>query len=159
MADLSNDGMYRVVFVPGGFANKSAPTLAEITGGIRVDGRMTPTGLTRTPTTNNKDTSKLNSKFTTHATGRVDYSLSIECVREVGDTTGVEAALTLGAAGDLLITDDKDSATAFATGDKAEVYPVQCEEPVKSSPAANEDQKITFGFAMTADPARDAIVA
>jgi len=159
MADLSNDGMYRVVFVPGGFATPGAPTVAELAGGIRLDPRMTPTGLTRTPTTNNKDTSKLNSKFTTHSVGRVDYQVSIECVREVGDASGVEAALTLGAQGDLFITDDKDSSTAFATGDKGEVYPVQCEQPSKSTPAANEDQKITFGFAMTADPVLDALVA
>lgn len=155
MADLSHDAMYHVYFVPT-IADLSAPTTTEITSGTRLDPRMTPTGLTRDASTDTKDTSKLNSTFSTQAVGRRSFNLSIEIVREVGDTSGVEAALQYGVLGNLVVCDEVDSGTALASGDKVEVYPVQVGQGNKSAPAANEDQKITYSFMNTADPVLDA---
>jgi len=151
MADLAHDGMYLVYFVPT-LTNPASPSVAAITAGTALHARMTPGGLKRDASTDSKDTSKLNSTFSTAGAGRRHFDLSIEFVREVGDTSGVEAALVYQANGYIVIRDDKLSSVALAAGDKVEVYPVQVEQPSKSAPAANEDQKITVGFAMTGDP-------
>lgn len=159
MADLSHDGMYRVVFVPGGVADKSAPTVTELEGGVALECRLTPTGLTREASTERKDTSKLCSTFATQSAGRRSFNLQAVYVRETDDAAGVEAALTYKATGDLVISDDTLATEAWVADDKAEVYPVQCDQPSKSAPAANEDQTVTVGFALTGDPVLDATVA
>lgn len=159
MPDLAHDGMYLVTFVPGGCANKAAPTVTELESGIALECRLTPTGLTREASTERKDTSKLCSTFSTQSSGRRSFNLQVVAVREVGDTAGVEAALTYKALGDLVIRDDAPATQPYAPDDTAEVYPVQCDQPSKAPPAANEDQTITYGFALTADPVLDAVVA
>ncbi len=163
MADLAHDGMYLVAFVPT-IVNKAAPTVAEINAGTDLECRLTPTGLTREGSTETKDTSKLCSTFNTQSAGRRSFNLSVVAVREEGDTTGVEAALVYKALGYLVIRDDKLSGTevggtGWTAADKCEVYPVQAMQPNKSAPAANEDQTITVGFAMTGNPALNAVVA
>lgn len=161
MADLAHEGNYRVTFVPGenAITNKNAPTTTQLGTGIELAPRVSPTGLTREPSTDRKDTSKLNSTFTTQSTGRRSFNISVQFVREVGDTAGLEAALTYQALGFLVIRDSVSSATAWTAAQKAEVYPVQVDQPAKSSPAVNEDQMITVGFAMRDEPALAATVA
>jgi len=159
MADLGHDGMYRVAFMPGGFANKSAPTVTELESAIQLECRLTPTGLTREASTEWKDSSKLCSTFSTQTAGRRSFNIQVVAVREVDDTTGVEAALTYKVLGDLAIRDNKLGAEPWTAADTAEVYPVQVGQPNKSAPAANEDQTITYGFGMTGDPVLDAVVA
>ncbi len=161
-ADLAHDGMYLVAFVPT-IANPAAPTVAEIVAGTDLECRLTPTGLTREATTDAKDTSKLCSTFTTQSAGRRSFNLQVVAVREEGDASGVEAALVYKAKGFLVIRDYRltaaEGGAGWTAGDKAEVYPVQCMQPSKSAPAANEDQTITVGFAMTANPVLNATVA
>lgn len=159
MADLGNDGNYLVTFCET-IADLSAPSIAtELSTGLAVEGRITPTGLERPWTTAHVDNSKLNSTFGTERTGRRSVALKLTYVREDSDQTGVEAAFTYGKTGFLVIRDNKPASTAYASGDKVEVYPVQCEQPSKSNPAPNEDQTATVGFAMTDDPVLDAVVA
>jgi hypothetical protein len=161
MADLAHEGNYLVTFVPGeeGIAAKAAPTTTELGTGIDLEPRITPTGVTREPSTDRKDTSKLNSTFGTQSTGRRNFNLSIQFVREVDDTSGLETALVYKALGFLVIRDDLPASTAYAAAQPVEVYPVQVDQPQKSSPAANEDQMITLGFAMRDEPALGAVVA
>lgn len=156
--DLAHDGMYKVTFVPGGLTDKAQPKVTELTAGVDLECRLTPTGLTREASTERKDTSKLCSTFSTQSSGRRSFNLQIVAVREDGDATGVEAALVYKADGDLVIRDNKLASVDWAVADDAEVYPVQCDQPSKSAPAANEDQTITVGFALTGDPVLDAAV-
>ena len=154
MADLAHEANYLVAFVPGDttISNLLAPSAATIISGVDLEARITPTGLSRESTTDRKDTTKLNSTFGTQSTGRRNFNLSVVAVREVGDTAGVEAALTYKALGFLVIRDYLPSTTAWAATQKCEVYPVQCDNPNKAAPAVNEDQMMTFGFAMRAQP-------
>ncbi|MGH9006030.1 MAG: hypothetical protein ACRDYV_23130 [Acidimicrobiia bacterium] len=158
MTDLAHDGQYRVAFVPT-IADLAAPTVAEIGAGVDMECRITPTGLQREWSTERKDTSKLCSTFSTQSSGRRSVSLQIVYVREESDTTGLENALVYKADGFLVVRDDEAADNAWAATDKCEVYPVQCDQPSKSSPAANEDQTITVGFSMTGEPELEAVVA
>lgn len=158
MPDLAHEQNYRVTWVPT-IANPAAPTVSELTAGVELSGRITPTGLTREPSTDRKDTSKLNSTFSTQSTGRRSYNLSVTFVREVADTGGLEAALTYKAIGHLVIRDSIISTTNYVAAQKVEVYPAQADSPSKAAPAVNEDQMITVGFAMRADAELNAVVA
>lgn len=158
MADMPHDGWYRVAFVDT-IANTSAPTVAEITSGVQMECRITPDGLNRTASTERKNTSKLCSTFTTEASGRRSFELATTFVREIGDTAGLEAALFYQKNGFLVVRDNRVATDPWAAGDEVEVYPVQCDQPSKAQPAANEDQTITVGYALTADPVLDAVVA
>lgn len=158
MADLSHDGMYKVAWVPT-IADTAAPTTTELGAGVDLECRITPTGLTREASTERKDTSKLCSTFSTQSAGRRSFNLQVVVVRQEGDTDGVEAALVYKANGFLVIRDNAPSATDWTAADEVEVYPVQVDQPSKSAPAANEDQTITVGFALTGDPVLDAAVA
>jgi hypothetical protein len=154
MADLAHEGNYLVAFVPGvaGIPNIASPSAATIISGCDLEARITPTGLARDSSTDRKDTTKLNSTFGTQSVGRRNFTLSVTAVREVGDTAGVEAALTYKAFGFLVIRDHLAATTGWATGQKCEVYSVQCDNPNKQPPAVNEDQTMVFGFAMVAEP-------
>ena len=158
MADLAHDGLYKVAWVPT-ITNKAAPTVAELGAGVDLECRLTPTGLTREASTERKDTSKLCSTFSTQSSGRRSFNLQVVAVREEDDTTGVEAALVYKANGYLVIRDNLAATTDWAAAQEVEVYPVQVDQPTKSAPAANEDQTITVGFALTGDPALSAVVA
>ncbi|HET7407963.1 MAG TPA: hypothetical protein VFJ21_12625 [Mycobacteriales bacterium] len=164
MTDLRHDGNYLVTWVPGGgagggIADLSAPTTTELAAGIQLECRLTPTGLTREPSTEMIDNSKLCSTFGSQIAGRTSYNLQIVAVREEGDTSGVEAALTQYAEGYFVVRDDKPATQAYAAADNVEVYPAQVANVAKSTPAANELQTITYTFANTDAPVLDAAVA
>lgn len=158
MADLAHDGMYKVAWVPT-LADPASPTITELTAGVDLECRITPTGLTREASTERKDTSKLCSTFSTQSAGRRSFNLQVVVVREEDDTTGVEAALVYKANGYLVIRDNVAASTDWTAADEVEVYPVQVDQPSKSAPAANEDQTITVGFALTGDPELAATIA
>jgi hypothetical protein len=157
MPDLAHEGNYLVTWVTT-IADKAEPTVTELGAGVDLEGRITPTGVTREPSTDKKDTSKLNSTFSTQSTGRRSFNLSVQYVREETDTGGLEAALVYKALGYLVIRDNIAASTAYAASQEVEVYPVQVDQPAKSPPAANEDQMITVGFSMRDEPALDAVV-
>lgn len=149
MADYGFDGMIKVAFVPT-IVDTSAPTSTELTAGTELDGRLTPDGLETSPATASIDTSKLSSQTNSAIIGRDTYTLSVKYVR--GDdtaATAVQTALVRGATGFLVVRRDKLASAAFATGDKVEVYPVQCQRPNPDKPAANALQAVTVGLEMT----------
>lgn len=161
MSDLAHENMYLVTFLDltDPLPDLSALTVAQLNAGVHCEGRMTPTGLQRDPSTERKDTSKLNSTFATQSVGRRSYALGITYVREPDDISGLEAAMVYKKPGVVVIRDNKPAdGTGWTEADSYEAYPVQCDEPAKSNPAANEDQTIMQGFAMTGDRV-DGVVA
>jgi len=151
MADLGFDGMIKVSFVPT-VTNLDAPTVAELTAGTPLEGRLTPDGLEITPATSNIDTSKLNSTANSSKIGRDTYTISLTYV--IGDSADTEAqavqtALVRGAAGFLAVRRDKLATVAWTAADKVELYPVQCHRPAPAKVAPNADQTVTVGMEMT----------
>jgi hypothetical protein len=159
MSDLINDGMTRVFWVSS-IANINAPTAAELTAGSDFTARITPDGLKVDPSTADVDTSSLASTFDTKTVGRVGYDAELTFKR---GTTGGEdlpyTTLKYGVSGYLAIRRGVAYATAWAAGQKAEIYPATCGEPQNVAPAANEVMKFVSPLKITAPPATAATVA
>jgi hypothetical protein len=126
MADLISDGKIRVYWVPGtgGIANKSAPTVAELNAGTRLDVVMTPDGLDLSFATAAVDNSSLSSTFDTEKAGRRKPSGKLTIKRQDGTDT-IFALLAYQSEGFLAIRRNIDASTAWTIAQKAEVYPAQ----------------------------------
>lgn len=159
MSDLINDGMTKVVWASS-IANINAPTTTELNAGSDFTTRITPDGLKIDPSTADVDTSSLASTFDTKTVGRVGFEPELTFKR---GTTGGEdlpyTTLKYGVSGYLVVRRGVAYATAWAAGQKAEVYPITCGEPQNVSPAANEVMKFVSPMKVTNPPATAATVA
>lgn len=159
MSDLISDGNVKVAWVTS-IANIAAPTAAELTAGNDWTTRLTPDGLKTDPTTADVNTSSLGSTFDTNVPGRKSYNCEITFKRGSTPTDDQPYnTLFYGVSGYLVVRRGTAFATAFATGDRVEVYPVTAKEPQNVAPTANEILKVTVGLTVTTDPATHAIVA
>ncbi|MFE7509753.1 hypothetical protein ACFU8I_00705 [Streptomyces sp. NPDC057540] len=159
MADLISDGKTRVVWMST-VANINAPTVAELTTGADYTKRITPDGLKLDPTTADVDTSSLASTFDTGTVGRVGFDVELTFKR--GDNPTDDApysTLKYGVSGFLGVRRGVPYTTAWAVGQKVEVYPITCGEPANSAPAANEVMKFVSKMKVTDTPATSATVA
>ncbi|MFJ2579968.1 hypothetical protein [Kitasatospora aureofaciens] len=159
MADLISDGNIKVAWVSS-VATVTAPTAAELNAGNDWTARLTPDGLKTDPTTADVNTSSLASTFETAVPGRKSYQTEITFKR--GTTPQDDqpyTTLAYGVTGYLVVRRGVPYATAFATGDRVEVYPVAATEPQNVAPTANEVLKVSVKLAVTSDPATRAIVA
>ncbi|MCW2899700.1 MAG: hypothetical protein JWO67_1965 [Streptosporangiaceae bacterium] len=159
MSDLITDGNVKVAWVAS-IANITAPTVPELTAGFDWTQRLTPDGLKTDPTTADVVTSSLASQFDTNQPGRRSYAAEITFKR--GSTPQEDQpynTLVYGTAGYLVVRRGTPYATAFATGDRVEVYPVTCGEPQNVAPVANEVLKVLVSLKVTSDPATRAVVA
>jgi hypothetical protein len=159
MADLISDGKTRVAWLST-VANINAPTVAELTAGADYTKRITPDGLKTDPSTADVDTSSLASTFDTKTVGRVGFDIELTFKR--GDTVQDDAPFTTlkyGVSGFLVVRRGVAYSTAWASGQKCEVYPITCGEPQNSAPAANEVMKFVSPMRVTDAPATAATVA
>lgn len=157
MADLLNDGNWKVSWVPA-IANIAAPTTTELNAGVSLESQITPTGVSIVPTTADVDTSNLASTFTTGNAGRRSFVNEIEYKRQTG-TDPAWNALYYQATGYLVVRRTVASGTGWASGQLVEVYPSQCGEPALAVPAMNEVQKVKVPMKMTADANTRAVIA
>lgn len=149
MADYYNDGMIKVAFVPT-ITNVDAPTVAEITAGVDLEGRLTADGLNISGDTASVDTSKLNSSVNSETIGRDSYTVSLTYVRgSDSEATDVQDALVRGAAGYLVVRSNVVSTTAWTAAQEVEVYPVMCKRPIRNTPAPNSSQTVVVALAVT----------
>ena len=156
--DLLSDGNIKVSWVVS-IANKSAPTVAELNAGTGLEQEfLTPDGLEISPETGAIDTSSLGSTFSTSAAGRRGFELNLKVKRK---TTGdsAHALFTFRAEGFVVVRRHKLAVSAWATGDKVEVYPVQVGELAYDPPEENSVTKYTMPMFLTAEPDTRATVA
>lgn len=159
MSDLISDGKTKVVWASS-IANIAAPTTTELNAGSDFTTRITPDGLKLDPSTADVDTSSLASTYDTKTVGRVGFDVELTFKR--GSTGGEDlpyTTLKYGVAGYLIVRRGVDYATAWASSQKCEVYPVTCGEPANSSPAANEVMKFMSPMRVTSAPSTAATVA
>lgn len=164
------EGNVSVVFVAGGVANPSSPTLAEITGGVELSGfikggTFSPTGDQATG-----DDRRLASRETYQVLGRVSRGFDdVQYVynpQELGtpghaDNAAYEA-LTEGTQGDLIVRWGVDADTAYAAGDVVDVTPIEAGARRKVGPAENDEfaRLVTAQkWGVTGPTSEDAVVA
>lgn len=159
MADLISDGKTRVAWAST-IANINAPTVAELTAAADYTKRITPDGLKLDPSTADVDTSSLASTFDTKTVGRVGFDTELTFKRGDNPTDDAPyATLKYGVSGFLVVRRGVAYATAWAAGQKVEVYPITCGEPANTAPAANEVMKFVSPMKVTDSPATAATVA
>jgi hypothetical protein len=156
VADLVSDGKIRVYWVVT-ISNINAPTVAELNAGLRLDQNMTADGLDRSFDTADVDLSSLSSTFDTKGVGRRGPSVGVTLKRQTGTDT-LAAALVYQAVGYLVVRDNLDANTAWATAQVCEVFPAACKQGSKAY-GPNSVQKLAVPMTVTADPALAAVVA
>jgi|SRR3954452_4053668 hypothetical protein len=154
MADLTFDGMLRVYWVPA-IGNIGGPTVAELGAGIDLTPRLTPDGLDVSSDTGTIDNTKMNSTSNQNRVGRRSYTLGVTYVRGTADdddATEVEETLAYRATGFLVVDRDIAWGTAWAAGQRAEVYPAECGEANPDAPGPDTLQTVNVPLTVTGDP-------
>lgn len=153
MARYPFEEFTRVHWVPGeaGIANIAAPTVAEINAGTDITCFLTKDGLNPGGSTNKVDSAGLCSRVDSQTVGSVGYDFSLKLFRDnaVGGDDAWDLAVW-GSEGYLVVRRGVPYATAFAAGQKVEVYDAQMGEPVPAGSAANANQNFTLGLAIQA---------
>lgn len=126
MADIIVDGQTRVAYVPT-ISNIAAPTTTELNAGTLLQSTLIPAGLVGFENaTAEIDNTALSSSFDTKLPGRQSYSgTALVFKKQDGTDTVFNLMTTPGTNGYIVIRDGSDQATAWATSDKVEVYPIR----------------------------------
>jgi hypothetical protein len=159
VVDSNTDGRTRVYSVPS-IANIAAPTVAELNAGTDLSGLITPDGLVGfEPDTADVDNSKLNSTFDTKTAGRASFSgTQLRLVKQQG-TDSVYNTFIYGYTTNIVIRRDLPAATAWATSQAVETYPVQCGEIRNLTPEPNSVHKYEVMTKVTSQPSLRATTA
>lgn len=159
MADIVVDGFTRVAYVPT-IANINSPTTTELNAGILLTSVLTPDGLAGfEPSTADVDNSSLASTFDTKTIGRDSYSGTKLTLKKQSGTDTAYATLTRGTSGYVVVRRYMDNATAWASAQAVEVYPVIFGQTRNLAPAANTVTKWEVDTKITSTPAIRAAVA
>lgn len=157
MPDLVTDGFIRVYWVLA-IANINAPTVAELNAGTRLDTTMTADGLNISASTAAVDLSALSSTYGTEGVGRRSFSDPSLTIKRQTGTDSVFNALVYQTNGFVVVRRNVLASTAWASGDKAEVYPAQLGERSQAY-GPNTVQRYSVPFKVTSDPNTNATVA
>lgn len=160
MADLITDGFTKVWSVPT-IANIAAPTTTELNAGTSLEGILTPDGLSGfQPSTAAVDTSALNSTFNTEIPGRVSFSNTLLRLKKQSQAAdAVYNTLVYQYSTNIVIRRGMSAASAWATGQAIEVYPVQVAQVSNQDPAANTVQRYEIPLMFPSSPNLRAAVA
>lgn len=138
MTDQLADGRTRVAWVPAVNA-LAAPSTAEINAGTELTTALTADGLVGfTPDTGDVDSTEVLGRYRTTVPGRAAFSgtlLRLKKQAAAGDAT--YDLLAWGTFGYVVVRRDYAVATAWANGQRVEVYPAECGEVRNLPPEAN----------------------
>lgn len=160
MADALTDGNIRIYSVPS-ITNINAPTVAELNVGTDLSGLITPDGLVGFEAeTAAVDNAKINSTFNTQQPGRASWSGTLlRLFRQTGTDT-VRNTLVRGYATNIVVRRGGVlGATAWATSQNVEVYPVACGQRRTLAPEANAVERYEVPLFITTQPNDSATVA
>lgn len=163
MPDITADGRIRVYWVST-IANQPAPTTTELNAGIDLTATITADGLMGLqPETADVDVSSLASTFNATDNGRVSFSNPRIRLKKQSGTDTIFTTLTKDTAGFLVVRRSIAQATAWASAQAIEVYPVKCGEVARVDFEPNSVEryeiplKITAGAAGTGPSLRAAV--
>lgn len=147
MPDLISDGMTRVSWVST-ISNTGGPTVAELNAGVALESFITPDGLSINTSTAAVDNSALNSSDNTSLAGRRTDDISMT-FKQQGQSAAPWTTFAGRPTGYVVTRSSLAAATAWAAGQKVQVYPMQAGDRQKASPAPNELEKFTVPYFKT----------
>ena len=157
MADIVNDGMTRVCFVPA-IVDTAAPTTTEIAAGQDLESFLTPDGLGMEFGNESVDVTALSSTYNAELPGRQTVSTELT-FKFQGDTAAPFSTFAGKPEGFIVLRRNVAATQAWAENDVCEVYAVQVGTRRRNAPAANEVLKFTVQAFHTAQPVFGATVA
>lgn len=159
MADIPGDGKTRTDWVPA-IANKNAPTVSEMNAGIRVSQWMTADGLAGfRPDTADVPVSGIEDTFDTNTNGRRSFSGTMLRFKKQTGSDTVYTTMTPDTTGFIVIRRSLPAATAYASAQPVQVFPVICGETAWLDPEPNTVERFEIPLKMTAQPSLRATVA
>ena len=157
MADIVNDGMTRVCFVPT-ISSTAAPTVAEIAAGQNLEEYLTPDGLGMEFSTESVDVTALSGTYNAELPGRLTVSTELT-FKFQGDTAAPFSTFASKPEGYIVLRRNVVATTAWTASQTVEVYAVQIGTRRRVAPAANEVLKFTVQAFHTSAPVFGATVA
>lgn len=159
MPDITVDGTIRAAYVAA-IANQAAPTTTELNLGLLLQSTLTLDGLMGFEAdTQPVDTTSLASTFNTKNIGRDDFTGTMLQLKKQSGTDTIYTTLIRGTAGFIVIRRYISEATAWASSQNVEVYPIICGQTKYMTPAANEVSKYQVPTFITAAPTLRALIA
>jgi hypothetical protein len=157
MARIPYEENTRVWFVPA-ISSLSAPTTTEINAGIELSHFIPKDGFDPGSNDNTIPTGAIDTSFDAEIQGSYGKKLKIDFMLD--DTTNTAwTTLPRKTSGFIIHRSNLPVATALASGQKVDVYPVQSGSRMRQKSAANAMQKFQVAFAVTDKPVEDAVVA
>lgn len=157
MPDIISDAMTKVSWVTT-ISNTSAPTTSELNAGVALESYITPDGLSINTSTDTVDNSALNSNQSTVLPGRRGDEVSLTFKLQ-GQAAAPWTTFASRPAGYLVVRRSVASSTAWTAAQKVQVYPCTAGDRQLLPPAANELEKFTVPFMVTATVVDAAAVA
>ncbi|MFI6813772.1 hypothetical protein ACIBG7_15230 [Nonomuraea sp. NPDC050328] len=156
--DLLGDGMVKVT-VCLTLSSISSPPAAELNAGIDIQMLLTKEGLGVTPEQASVDTTALGSRSETERGGTAKHPTELTYKRKKLEADDI-AFNTLTPKTDIILAvrRNKDHELAWAAGDPAEIYPLECGIYKRQPPVLNEVQKIVQTMFNHSDADTEAVV-
>ena len=159
---VPSDGTLRMTYVAT-LADPTGPVLAELNAvsGQELSGYVTGDGWQPTGEQATVADERIATTQTFEQPGRKTKSLSLVYVHNPADDDNNEAYLTLeeGTTGYIVARYGVPRAAAWAAGDKVDVWPITCGEPMKNFNGANSVHTATQKLFVTNQVVIDAVVA
>jgi len=159
VTDIVVDGMTRVAYVPT-ISNIASPTATELNAGLLLHSTMTPDGLVGFEAeTAPVDNSALDSTFDTVTIGRDSFSSSALMLKRQSGTDTIYTTLVRGVTGYIVVRRNIAAATAWASSQGIEVYPIVCGQTKFMAPEKNAVTKYSVPTMITSSPNLRATIA
>lgn len=159
MPDIIGDGKERWDWVPA-IANQAAPTTTELNAGIRISQFMTKDGATGFQIeTADAPTSSMESTFDTATNGRRTLNNPRLRFKKQSGSDTVYTTMVPDTAGFLVRRKSLAAATAYASTQPVQVYPVICSETSWLDQEDNMPERFDIPVKLTGQPTIRAAVA
>lgn len=159
MPDIIGDGKERWDWVPA-IANIAAPTTTELNAGIRLSQFMTKDGATGfAPDTADAPTSSLESTFDTNVNGRRSFNNPRVRFKKQSGSDTVYTTMLPDVTGFITRRKSLTAATAFASAQPLQVFPVMCGEAAWLDQEDNMPERFDIPVKITSQPNLRAAVA
>ena len=157
MSRYVHEGNTKVALVPT-IADITAPTAAELGAGTDISELLTKDGLQTPDSQNMVDSAALSDTFDAQVVGSWGGGVTLTGFRDDSADTLWDLAV-YGTNTHLVVRRGLPYDTAWAATQDVEVYPIEMHEPVPNPTGANEQVRFTLACAVTAQPAKRAVVA